>query len=970
METKDLLDWYHRTFVENPQGGYALMNSRTSRDKYSRKSTPLTALLITLAFDGKRRPRTTVPYSFACVPAAPNNTTKQIALDIDMGGLDALKSVLALCDSLGLWAFAQMSYGSQHAGGHVRIMLAEPVPCALASDIARRLLAATDCKGEYYPLATAASTPDLRLPIMPHLRAAKGAGMRQPLLLQTGELISTERPYSALRALHDAYQPNSLEQLINALEQLPELSVERPTKLHKSVVNAGRGASVIDWFNREYDLFELLDAAGAKGRGRVLVCPFHSDHSPSMGVFQLDNGRYVCKCFSRASGCPLAEMPYADAFNLYCLINRLSPSEAVKQIAAEHGLGQKRAFKLDMPQAATGATTVTPEQWADHLAIIAARRSDLAHALDAATGGRVTAIRATMGLGKTHAAAAHALARHRAGHMVAIAAPTHKIAEQWAAMLDGAGFVWQPREVLCDCHDLDYMKRMAELGYSLPCTYDCDYKAQHAKAKGKIVIFQHNHLHLDGGELFKGYETIIIDESPLSALMPLHVATLDDLRTIINRAPADDPAQPLLAALYDVGKARGRKTEMLRGTELHSALADRLGGPQALQTALDAAQASPYAQIRPRAPEYTQQDYACPQFLGLLLDALRIALDTGAAILGYGHMGGLQWGYGWYERKRLLSKLAGRYDTRVIILDGSANSAIYEQLCSPWQVDTCTIDAPLSPYVKVVQCTATASTRKMVIDDGLLQRTANQLAYIGDQLNISYTGGIAYKRAVEYMSEALGGQWLHYGGQRGSNELAGARAIAVVGSPTVPADALHLQASALWQAPIADTSERLDVAYYRPIDSRLDALVSVATQEELLQSVYRARPVTAEQTMTIVVASPWPLDALGVPVARIVELPHGNSTELAAGVERYKSRLAPRVADSVERIAQPAPQRAHVEPQPPTPYQLDTSPHNAPQPQDKPLGYSFMAELEAAIANPQRESSLQRYLRERAQAAA
>ncbi|HSH80550.1 MAG TPA: hypothetical protein VLA19_18630, partial [Herpetosiphonaceae bacterium] len=344
----ELLTWYLATFVPDPERGYALMNSASAQHKYTRKGEALKTELIGGGLSGAtRRPRATgwtaIPLSVACVPAHRDGWALAAAIDIDAGGAAAVQRALAVCADYGLWAFAQLGTSAEHDGGHVYIPVDKPAAASLLQDLAARVQACAGVPGEAYPNGD----HDLRLPLMLHLRAP-GGPKRFPLLLQSGELVDVTDPWAALATLHTRWRPNTLEELTAAVGRLPALSITNPQKLHKSKVNPQNGASVIRWFNDNHDLTDLLSSIGVRGADRLgaVRCPWHGDRNPSLVIWRHHGtGHLVCRCYSQRSGCPAAEPRYWDAFNVYCEIEGLSPSDAVKRLADEHGLGRRRELR-------------------------------------------------------------------------------------------------------------------------------------------------------------------------------------------------------------------------------------------------------------------------------------------------------------------------------------------------------------------------------------------------------------------------------------------------------------------------------------------------------------------------------------------------------------------------------------------------------------------------------------------------
>jgi len=882
------LTWFFNTFVPAPQGGFALMNPPGHENKYVRKGEPLTVDHIRGAFNGEtRRTRAggdwrVIACSYGCIPQTPGKTpqAKNIAFDIDHGGEAAVAALLSICAQYGVWAFGQLSESPTHHGGHVWILGEDWQPASLLHDIGKRLALAANVEAEIYP-----TNADMRLPLMTHLRAPGGAH-RFPLLFPGGEIVDAGDPWAALAKLHAQARfttPNQLTELLDHLPSLPIGGGMQPR--HRSKVTPSNLDSVIGWFNSNYPLHTLLEDAGAQFKHadqRLVCCPFHDDHSPSLAIWRHEgNDKMVCHCFSQGSNCPAARGAYLDAFDLFCLTHHLTPSDAVKRLVDEHGLGQKRAFVIEQtaPPPPTG-----PDALARHQRVIAQARGRLVNELvNAGTQrGQVTVIRATPGLGKTHAAAELANRLQGHGATVAIVAPTLAVAEnEWLPRLKN-GYVLRSKIDLCTCHDKAFLAACVKFGFSYPkCTDpNCPYATQAKTAFGKVTVFQHAHLALSE---FSGVDVIIIDESPLNALLPEHNVTYGMLSGFVTRHP-EDAAAPLCRALM---AAAGDLPETLtdtRGEALIAAVEKHLDG-WTLDDALTRARRSRFNVTQPTPPESVEK--MSPQFLAGLI----AALTDNRAAFSYGKSAQINgWAYSWHER-RVAAQAA--YDSlfrpAVVVLDGSANEEVSRRLYEPWPTRFVDIDCPLSPLVEVTQITCTHSTRRVAQEQRKLTDLAESVAVVCAQMGVQLDGGITYQAATDTLQRVLGGEWLHYGGQRGANDLAGANALAVVCSPTAPPAALERRALALW--PDVDcTWHKAGAALYDAADPRLQAMNRLTAYEELRQSVYRARPVTATAPMHLLVFTPWDLAPIGLaPNHVITALPHGNSSEAKRAVEQYRA---------------------------------------------------------------------------------
>jgi hypothetical protein len=884
-------EWFISTFVPCPERGYALMNPPGYEAKYSRRNEGLTPELVIGALNGQTRRTRSLPVgggkwiSVAITLAVTPQTkgerplAKEITLDIDNGGLPAIKRVLDVLNRNGLWAFVQLSESATHDGGHVRIPCAELLPASMLNDIGHRIAFAASVEAEVWPCDA-----DLRLPLQIHLRAP-GGPKRFPLLLPTGEMIDAGDVWQALDSLRIQFQPNATTCITKALETLPDLpEPEKQTQpRHRSDVNNAKVSSVIGWYVSNFSLRNQLEDAGAefkRDNQHFVCCPFHEDHSPSLAIWRhKDNDKYVCHCYSKNSNCAASKGDYLDAFDVYKLHQKLSASEAVKKLVEDHQLGKKRETVIEVAPVQEVRTVEAHNQE------IAQARRRLTSELQKASEsyGEVTAFKVTPGLGKTHQAAELANKLYGEGKRVAIFAPTKEIANiEWMSRLRN-GHVWESKIDSCICHEKKFLSKCIENGYAMPECFqpDCPYLHQAQTSYGKQIIYQHNHLHIRDGEKLDAL-VLIIDESPLSALLP--EKSIRGIHGFIERHP-DDPAAPLLTAIQTATKGMNKTINDVRGQELISAIEAQLNG-LTLAKAIKQAKCSPFYLELPPAPGEVEK--MSPQFLYALVNVL----ETGSEKLSYGRCNGGRWGLVWHERKtlalsvyNLLSKPA------VIILDGSADETIYKPLCEPWPFQMVTIDCPISPDVEITQITCTPSTRHVVKSVDRIEGLARQVAQVANKLNVIIDGGVTFMAAVDTMEDIIGGQWLHYGGQRGNNELSDARTIAVVCSPTNPPYAIERKALALWIDLAVEWKSTGVTGSYEATDERLNAMNRLHTFEELRQAIYRARPLTPTAPTKLLVFTPWDLSCIGLcPNQTFTNLEHGNSTPAKAALSEYAAR--------------------------------------------------------------------------------
>lgn len=888
------------------RAAYNVMTPPGHKSKYFARHEELTPALIAEAFDGKRRDRGRGPiWSIAAHRLQLEGRAMCAAIDYDKGGQAVARRALALLGRLGLWGFASLSTSSEgHDGAHVWIPFQSLQDAELLLSVAQRILRDTGGAGEAYPTQAA-----LRLPAMPHLRADGGPRVF-PILLPDGELLDGDA-WAIVAALKSRWQANADAALWEADSALPPLTVALPALRHKSEVSPTDPTKVIDWYLRTVSIEAALEDIGrpVDGRSHVYLCPFHDDTNPSMGILphrHLDGVR-VARCF--APHCK-AHRTYT-AFDIFCDGQGLDPSRAedrrraVFLIADAYGLGRRRQTRIEETPA-DPTPTRQPYTLETHNALLAAQRHGLALTLsdvaeDALTAGvdrkRVRIIRAVPGTGKTTAAADTANRATAAGLRVAIVAPNHEHAKrEWAERL-AEPFIWQPRKALCTCFSAADLDTWGRKGYAAPhCTDSgCPYHGQKYAAEGKQVIFQFAHLGLRGGDLLAGYDMVIVDESPAEALLDETTVTVGELDGLARR---DEACAPLCRALIKAANRHGRREAY------GPALLDTVRRYCDLDQAVDAAASSYHATPHPPAPVGEHAPAELPRvFLPDLLTALAhdIQYPDRNALLTWGRTPD-GWRYVYHRRAAFLAEPWRRLDgPAVILLDGSADPVIYRRLLAPWPIDFTIIGAPASPVVRIIQAPGVASTRRILQDEKQPAIVARHLAEIANTLGVVIDGGITYQKLAPTLAEVIGGDWsLYYGKQRGRNGLEAADVVAVVASPTVPPDAVARKARALWHddTPIDPTETRVGVGMFRQTDPRLARLARAHGPEELRQAVHRARLVTRTTPTTVIVASPWSLAPLGLPVAAtITELTAAQSAASRDALAVYQER---RLARTVE----------------------------------------------------------------------
>lgn len=914
--------------IPNIRKSFALMNPQGTRAKYfySRYKSSHQTLIDSFKNENTRRTRLENGDRTFCMTSIAtllesNGVGRVIAGDIDEGGKEAVKKALDLIkNELGLECFGSLSTSVKedgsihHDGGHFYILVKENVSAQVLRDISSYIFHRLEIEGETYPQPKQV----LRLPLQAHLRAA-GGSKRFPVLFPDGSLIDPEEdPKQALIDLVARWKTNSVESILKLHEKIPSECYASPiketkkNKQEKAERRKKRQESqskyrpkrndVIGRFIKENELEATLRRAGFTGyfpsrKSFSIRCPFHEDKKASLHVFEALTDRgilQVCRCYS--SNCPTHGEKYLDAFNVFCIDNNLNAKQAVKHLSDEYGWGRKKEFRVKERE----APKIDLNALANHKLILEKKSKEirsllLEHSLER---GKVFGFRVTPGGGKTRLSIEVANIRHKEGLSVAISVPTHSIGiKEWSQKLDDP-FIIESRANLCTCHSESYINAAFKYGYYLPsCQPECPYKEQFEKAKGKQVIFQHNHLHLMDGDFLAGFDLVFIDEGIVSCLLPDEQADLQELLKLYNRLhnkqdPENAKALYLLNILIQAGGKMSKKEKFRIGDEFIEQLLKEAGGLHSLKKALKQALETPMGQHQRLAAPKEEKTMKTTgriffaQMLKALEHDIRVFEEgTGNPLLAWGsYIKGTKthWGFVWTEKRQLLSNLANRIDSpAVLLLDASAQKEIYEKLLEPWEYKQITIDIPISPMVKIIQCGVFGTTRK-AFEQKNREQTFRKLMYVHKQLELNPEGAVIFKDAEEDYKTIFGGETLHYGGQRGSNLLSGMESVSIIGSPTVPPDSMLRKAMALYsdEAPISTNRTRVAPGYYKAQDRRLEQINQMHTFEELRQSIHRPRPIRAEKEQTILVVSSWPLEEIGIsPHQTVTEMLNGNSSE-------------------------------------------------------------------------------------------
>jgi hypothetical protein len=316
-------DWrvafFRRAFVRHAPERYAMMltveQARRLGQKYTTRRGRITDTLIARHLAGAVT---------LAAPAAVDGRAHLLPLDIDAGGLRALRALMTEARRRHLWAFGQYCPRPDRVDtdqrGYVWLPFAAPLDTEQLQALGAQLIAAASRPG--WKIEARASHAATRLPFARHAQNGRFGD------LLIGEQIRSIDTNSAgaLAALCRVYHENTSDSL-PAPPPAPQPAPRTITSRQNSV------GITIDAYNQAHDITALLHRYGARpSRGCCLYyCPFHPDEHASLSVYR-HCGQQYCHCFSAHSDCPLAQHHRNDAFNVYCIGEGIDAKMALRRL--------------------------------------------------------------------------------------------------------------------------------------------------------------------------------------------------------------------------------------------------------------------------------------------------------------------------------------------------------------------------------------------------------------------------------------------------------------------------------------------------------------------------------------------------------------------------------------------------------------------------------------------------------------
>jgi hypothetical protein len=320
MPTSDWrVEFFRRAFLRHAPRRYAVMltpsEAKRLGQKYMERRGVITDTMITRHLAGAMT---------LAAPAAVDSYTHLLPLDIDAGGIVAIRALIAEARRRELWAFGQYCPRQGLAGrkqrGYVWLPFDTLTDKERLQALGTQLIAAAS--QPEWKIEARAMHAVTRLPLARHMHT----GRFGDLVIGDQHISIDQNPADALTELHLAYYENSsygLPELPPSLRSDP-----RTVAIHQN----GAGITIMR-YNQAHDVEDLIRDYGARSTRRrgLYYCPFHEDEHASLQVYATNGRRYV-HCLSSLSDCPLAAHGRNDAFNVYCMGEGIDAKTALRRL--------------------------------------------------------------------------------------------------------------------------------------------------------------------------------------------------------------------------------------------------------------------------------------------------------------------------------------------------------------------------------------------------------------------------------------------------------------------------------------------------------------------------------------------------------------------------------------------------------------------------------------------------------------
>ena len=256
-------------------------------------------------------------------PAAVDNRAHLLPLDIDAGGIAAIRALIGASLQQELWAFGQycLRHGlaDEAQRGYVWLPFDAVTDTARLQALGARLIAAIS--QPEWKIEARAFHAVTRLPLGRH----RHTGRFGDLVIEGQRITIDQNPIAALVELHRIYRQNPSA----ALPELPP----SPQPLPQPAAQRNADGITITQYNQTHDVEDLIRFYGARPARRrgLYFCPFHPDEHASLQIYATNGRRYV-HCLSALSDCPLARHGRNDAFNVYCIGEGIDAKAALRRL--------------------------------------------------------------------------------------------------------------------------------------------------------------------------------------------------------------------------------------------------------------------------------------------------------------------------------------------------------------------------------------------------------------------------------------------------------------------------------------------------------------------------------------------------------------------------------------------------------------------------------------------------------------
>lgn len=516
----------------------------------------------------------------------------------------------------------------------------------------------------------------------------------------------------------------------------------------------------------------------------------------------------------------------------------------------------------------------------------------------------VLLVRAKPGTGKTHAAVRLAQEQAALGRRVLFLMPTHRHYSTLEGLPHHDPALWyhwhathheqDDGSPFCRYHNQAAV--WTAKGYSLHgmcrtlCPRyrsRCPYRLQ-AKQQQPIIAGVHEHLVV--GLAIDRFDLVIVDELPLRAFLAPRSFSARDIAAVAGNAGG--PFAPVLRALLDLAVSdEGLSDAGLSGRAVFDTLGPPLGEAYSSAMYLLEQLRAGVSIDEPFLESPDDVEKAPPSLLPPLL---RFAVPEFIA-----------WKNGMQEWLPRVTVAAGRLQidgrgdawsklgqSAIVLLDATGRADIYQELLGREVTD---YEPPAALRGRVFQVVNRLNGKRQLEDEKLdyIADTHRMLAQLIARHNYRCPGLVSFKGLLAHFEDLFGASMSHFYGQRGSNDLEHVDSLFVLGSPSPPGYQVLRTAAMLYSRrmtpfSLAKTEDGVERPMYserlRPYrfnqaglvphrmirgfwddwHGQLETLHGMFREDELLQAVHRARPLTRAVDVWLFSSIPTSLPLAGI----------------------------------------------------------------------------------------------------------